>query len=153
MANNSHTVMICTQALRQDTNNMWRGLLMTNGVTFYDASPVNSLPGTHSVPLAATLLTVSPWLTTPTHWLASAWELPTFAALVDSLKAGNIPTRDWLPLNLTQQRARAAGQGLYSRTQDWDPNGTLQTYEVVAQNIAAALTELGLVQIPSKPFP
>lgn len=130
---------------------MWRGLANEAGIS-YDTSPVNSLPGTQGIPLAPTLNATSPWLTTPTHYAASAWELPTFANLIASLKAGNIPTRDWLPFNLTQARARTAGQNLYARTQDWDPAGPLATYQVVQQNFAAALTELGLQRIPSPPL-
>lgn len=126
---------------------MWRGLIRPEGFS-YDSSPVDSLPGVHSVPLAATLNATSPALTTPTHWMASAWDFPALATLLVSLKAGNITSRDWAPFNLNQNRARTAGQSLYSRTQDWDPNGSVETYQVVAQNIAAALTETGLKQIP-----
>lgn len=131
---------------------MWRGLTNPLGIPYDDPTKVDGVPGTHSVPLAPTLNATSPWLTTPTHWLASSWELPTFADLLATLKAGNIPTRDWIPFNLTQQRARTAGQSLIYRTQDWDPNGTKQTYEVAAENIAAALAENGLQKIPHPPL-
>src|SRR5215207_4374976 len=149
MAYDQHTVLICTTALRQDTNNMWRGLSNSIGIP-YDASPVNSLPGTCGVPLAVTLDVVNPWFTTPTHWLASAWELPDYETLLASLKAGNIPTREWLTLNLTQNRARTAAQSLYSRTQGLQPGQKMHV--VVAENIAAALIETGLNRVPNRPI-
>jgi len=147
--------MICTEALRQDTNNMWRGLSNPLNIP-YDASPTNAVPGTHGVALATVLNSTTPWTSTPTHWLASAWELPTFADLLASLKAGNITSRDWAPFNLNQQRARTAGQSIYSRTVDWtgletDPDASEQRRLIVRGNLAAALTELGLFQIPDKP--
>jgi hypothetical protein len=142
------TVIVCTAALRANTNNMWRGLSNSQGIP-YDASPVDSLPGTHSVPLAPTLNDVSPWLTTPTHWMAASWEFPDYPTLIASLKAGNIPTRDWLPFNLNQNAARTAGQNLYSKTTVQDER---EPYVLVADTIAAALSELGLVKIPSRPL-
>lgn len=130
---------------------MWRGLTRPDGILF-DPSPPDTLPGLQAVPLAGTLNATSPWLTTPTHWAASAWDLPSFTELLATLKAGNIPTRDWLPFNLTQARARTAGQSLYARTVDWDPNGTLTTAEVAQANIAAGLAANGLQRIPSQPL-
>ena len=150
---NQHTVVVCTAALRQDTNNMWRGLSNSTGVQ-YDASPVDSLPGTMSVPLAATLDTVDPWFTTPTHFLASTWELPEFSTLMTTLKAGGgniITSKDWSPYNLNRQRSIAAASALYSRTVQLQVGEDPST--VANTNINAALTELGLQKIPSKPNP
>lgn len=157
MPNNSHTVLICTAALKQDTNNMWRGLSNPLGIP-YDLSPVNSSPGTHTVPLAGTLIPETPWTTPPTHWMASSWELPTFVDLLAALKAGNIPTRDWLPFNLTQTRARAAGQSLRAWTVNWlgsefDADASLQRVTLMDANIAAALAEMGLQKVPGRPTP
>ena|SRR5205085_10934763 len=156
MANNSNTVLICTAALRQDTNNLFRAVPNTAypGQT-YDSSPVNSLPGIFSVPLAPTLNAITPWTTTPTHYLGSTWELPSFDALMASIKNGtlDLSSVNWANYNLTKQRAGAAANALYYRTQDWDPNGSLQTYEVLDQNVTAALTELGLQKIPTQPRP
>lgn len=149
MGVNNYTVMICTAALKQDTNNMWRGLTDPNGEA-YDNRPVDSANGVHSVPLAVTLNATSPWLTTATHWMAGGWTYPDFPALVATLKAGNIPTRDWLPFNLTQNRARAAGQALYSKTVIDD--GTRETYLVVEDAISQALAETGLKRVPSPPI-
>jgi hypothetical protein len=139
---NNHTIMICTAARRQDTNNLFRAVPNETGGT-YDSSPVNSVPGTLSVPLAVVLDTTSPWTTTPTHYLGGTWELPLYADLMASIKDGTIDLSaiNWANFNLTAQRARAAGQSLYTRTQVWDPNGPLKTGDVVAQNIAAALLE------------
>jgi hypothetical protein len=66
-----------------------------------------------------------------------------------TLKAGNVPTRDWLPFNLNQQRARTAGQSLYTRTQIADGR---EASVIVQENIAAVLAELGLKRIPSVPI-
>lgn len=134
---------------------MWRGLVNPLGIP-YDANPVNSTVGVHNIPLAGTLDPVTPWTTPPTHWLASAWELPTFAELLASLKAGNISSRDWAPFNLNQTRARTAGQSLYARTVNWtgsefDPDASLQRSNIVEGNIAAALAELGLQKVPRRP--
>lgn len=151
MAFNQHTVLVCTAALRQDSNNVFRAIPNEIGST-YDSSPVNSIPGTFSVPLAVTLNTTNPWNTPPTHFLAATWELPAYADMLASIKAGVFSAVDWAAYNLTAQRAAAVGRSLYTRTQVWDPNGPLHTYEVVAQNIAAALTELGLQRVPDRPF-
>jgi len=144
-----YTIMICTVALRQDTNNMFRGLSDLAGRS-YDTSPINSLPGTCSIGLAATLNSTSPWLTTPTHYMGGTWETLSYQQLMTDLKAGAIPTRDWLPFNLTQSRAKAAGQALYTRSQAADER---EPSVIVAENLAAALAELGLQRIPNAPLP
>jgi len=163
MASNSHSIVICTGALRQDTCNMWRGL--PRGDEAYDNSPVEITPapgtGFHKrgCALAATVAASStPWTVAPTHWLVSAWEVPEFDTLLSQLKAGGqetLTTRDWAPFNLTRNRAIAAAQALYYRTMHWDPvTGDAARLVLQAENLAAALGQYpggALALIPDKP--
>jgi hypothetical protein len=75
MAFDNHTVMICTAALRQTRITCFRGLPSEIPGVTYDETPVDSLPGVFSTKLALTLNATSPWLTTPTHYMAATWEL------------------------------------------------------------------------------
>lgn len=150
----NYTVLICTNALRLDTCNLWRALTIEESGEHYDNSPVeleaSPRPGSgvHVRKMAATLNAVDPWTTTPTHWLGGGWLFPSGPTLVAQLKAGNVPSVDLLPYNLTQNRARTAAQALYSKTVQDD--GTRETYLVAEDARAQALAETGLKFIPSQ---
>lgn len=166
---NSHTVMICTSAARQDVNNMLRGLPKNDGTgETYDGSPVEftAQPGSGTMsrmlaPVTTLNASATPWTVAPTHWLASAWELPTYEQVMTTLKAGGLETltsRDWSFYNLNRTRAIAAGQALITRTVDWlgselDLDAAEQRTALMQANIAAALDALGLAYIPFPPRP
>lgn len=170
MPSNSHTILICTDAMRMDANNLFRGLPRTPTMTYddsppeFDPNPGSGTFGTRLASAAAIAASATPWLVPVTHWMASAWELPNFAAMMATLKAGgldNITSRDWAVFNLNKNRAIAAGSSLYSRTMDWlgsemDLDAAEQRTAIVSANMAAALAEAAAVplqKIPSQPRP
>lgn len=167
MPNNSHTVLICTDAMRQDANNLLRGLPRTANET-YDSSPPEFTPqpgsGTFGRRLgSASVIAASstPWTAPTTHWGAFAWELPNFATIMATLKAGGLDTitsRDWSVFNLNRQRANAAATSLYSRTVDWlgsefDLDAAEQRVAISSANITAAFAAVGVNFIPDAPRP